>query len=156
MRMDNGQIVEMIKQIAEQCTVLKNKHTKEKNAPISYVCIFSQSEDEYNELLLAAGEMGGVVDETPTGPLFKINPIETVSGRLKLLKIRIPDKTRPERGDSDFKVSNYPDFKRAYLNKNGFKLVVRPNFEMIELMDPEFNVRVYFPDKPLDEERGIF
>ena len=146
----------MVQEIVKQATALKNKHIDNKKAPINYACIFSQTQKEYNEMLAAAGKIGSVREEMSTGILFQISPLKTVSGILKLLKIRIPDVTRPERGDADFTIPNYPGFKKKYLPRAGWKLIrKREDFEMLELMDPEFNVRVYFSNPPLDRQLGI-
>lgn len=99
--------------------------------------------------------IGNVIKETPTGPLFHITPLNTVAGKLQLLKIRKPDATRPELGDADFTVTNYAEFKKKCLSQRGFKLIVRENFEMIELVDPQFNVRAYFSNPPLNEQLKI-
>ena len=40
--------------------------------------------------------------------------------------------------------SNISEFKEKYLSQKEFKLIMRENFEMIELIDPQFDVRVYF------------
>lgn len=145
----------LIKSIVEKATALKNKHIDNKKAPVNYACIFSQNKEEYDGLLTAARKIGKVIQETPTGPLFYIKPLQTVSGVLKLLKIRIPDPTRPEQGDADFTISNFPEFEKKYLSKKGFKIIQRENFRMIELMDSEFDVRAYFSNPPLDEQLNI-
>ncbi len=100
-------------------------------------------------------KIGKVIQETPTGLLLHIEPIQTVSGVLKLLKIRIPDSTRPERGDADFTISNFSEFKKKYLLKPGFKIIKKPDFYMIELMDSDFDVRAYFSNPPLDQQLNI-
>ena len=127
-----------VQNIVERASILKNKHTDNKNARVNYACIFSQSEDEYKDLLATTRGLGTIIEETPTGYLFRINPLETVAGVLRLLKIRIPDVTRPERGDADFTIPNYPAFKKKYLSREGFQLIKkREDFEMIELMDAQ-------------------
>jgi len=153
--MKSEDLIVLVQDIVKQACELKNKHTNQVNAPVNYTCIFSQSELEYNTLISTAKKIGTIIKETATGPLFRIQPITTVSGKLKLLKIRYPDKTRPERGDADFTVSNYSEFKKKYLPKKGFKLISRDNWEMIELMDSESDVRVYFSHPPLDVQLGI-
>ncbi len=154
--MDVQDLKAMVQEIIEQARLLKDKHTDQKNVPVNYACIFSQSKKEYEELLEVSRKIGKIIEEMTSGVLFQISPLKTESGTLKLLKIRIPDVTRPERGDADFTVSNYPDFKKKYLPKNGFSLIKkREDFEMLELMDPEFHVRVYFSDPPLDVQLGI-
>jgi hypothetical protein len=146
---------QLVEEIVKNANDLKNKHTSEKNAPVNYACVFCQNNEQYNSLVALAQEIGKVVEETPTGPLFHIQPLDTVAGKLRLLKIRKPDATRLELGDADFTVSNYPEFKKKYLSQKGFKLIVRKNFEMIELVDPKSNVRAYFSNPPLDKQLGI-
>ena len=153
--MDATELKRLVMEIVKNANDLKNKHTSEKNAPVNYACIFCQSEAQYNELIEATRKIGTVIDETPSGPLFQIQPLDTVRGKLRLLKIRNPDKTRPELGDADFTVRNYPEFKRNCLKNTGFKLIQKEKFKMIELVDPKFNVRAYFSHPPLDEQFGL-
>ncbi|MBU3958213.1 MAG: segregation/condensation protein A [Nanoarchaeota archaeon] len=143
-----------VREIVKRACDLKNRHTDEKDAPVNYACVFSQDKQEYDSLLEAAEKLGTVKEETPTGTLFQIRPLDTVSGKLRLLKIRLPDIARPERGDADFTVSNFSEFKKKYLPQKGFKLIKRENFEMIELMDGGFEARAYFSNPPIDEHLG--
>jgi hypothetical protein len=153
--MKTEDLKKLVKSIVEEATALKNKHIDDKNTPVNYACIFSQSEEEYKELLEVARKIGKTIQETSTGLLFQIEPLETVSGVLKLLKIRIPDTTRPERGDADFTISNFPEFEKKYLSKPGFKILKKPDFYMIELTDSNFDVRAYFSNPPLDKQLNI-
>jgi len=145
----------LIQDIVLKSCELKNKHTTEKNAQVNYAAVFSQDEKEYNEFYELAKQIGKVIQGTPTGDLFEIDAVDTVSGKLQLLKIRKPDATRLERGDADFTVTDYPTFKSTYLVKPGFKLIERTDFEMIELTDSTFNVRAYFSNLPLDKQLGL-
>lgn len=153
--MESEDLKKLVQSIVEKATALKNKHIEYKNTPVNYACIFSQSEEEYNELIEAGRQIGKVIQETKTGLLFHIEPLETISGILKLLKIRIYDPTRPERGDADFTISNFPEFEKKYLSKPGFKIMKKPDFYMIELMDSDFDVRAYFSNPPLDAQLKI-
>lgn len=112
--MNTEDLKNKVQSIVEKATALKNKHTTDKNAPVNYACIFSHSKKEYTELLELTTKIGTVVEETPTGMLFQIEPLKTISGVLKLLKIRIPDSTRPELGDADFTISNFTDFEKIF------------------------------------------
>jgi len=153
----------LIQSIVSQTKELKDKHLTGNNSRVNYVAIFSQSDDEYKDLLEAMKEIGGVAVDTnnlegfkaETGPLFKITPLDTAAGSLELVKIRKPDKTRPERGDADFTVDNYDKFKKEFLGREGFNLIKRGNFEMIEIIDPEFNVRAYFSNSPLEKQLKV-
>jgi len=146
---------QLIQNIVSQACSLKNKYTGESAAPVNYACIFTQSQAEYEHFLRLAEGLGKAIENTQSGPLFQIEPLETTAGPLKLLKIRIADPTRPERGDADFTLADYPAFKEKYLAQPGFKLIPRDGFEMIELVDPKFNVRCYFSNPPLDQQLGI-
>jgi len=148
----NIEFYDLVKKIVKQATQLKDKHTHEAKAVAEYACIFSQSKEEYDELVRTVKKIGSQIKETPTGLLFLVTPIETVSGSLRLVKIRLPDSTRPERGDADFRVSDYKNFKERFLKKAGFSLIQRSDFEMIELADKRFNVRAYFSNPPISKQ----
>jgi len=145
----------IVQQIIAQARDLKDKHTYEKDAQVNYACIFSQNESEHQSFISAARGIGKILEDTPTGPLFLIEPLNSVAGPLRLLKIRFPDITRPELGDADFTIRNYAEFKKKYLEKEGFKLIVREKFEMIELKDTSFSVLAYFSNPPLDVQFKI-
>ncbi|RJO60519.1 hypothetical protein C4544_04930 [candidate division WS5 bacterium] len=153
--MTKEELQELAKDIVKHACELKDKHTDQKDAPVHYCCIFSQSDDEYGDLLSAANKIGKVIEETPTGPLFQIELIETVSGSLQILKIRTPDPTRPERGDADFAAKNYEEFKEKYLSEPGFNMIERDTLEMIEIMDSAFNVRAYFSNPPVEVQYDL-
>ncbi|MFA6197716.1 MAG: hypothetical protein WC734_00980 [Patescibacteria group bacterium] len=152
--MTKEDIKNIVKEIIVQANTLKHKYVSEL-APVNYACIFCQNDIEYASFLDAAKQIGRVIKETPGGPLFQIEPLSTIAGNLQLLKIRQPDPTKPERGDADFTLSNYDEFKSVHLTQKGFKLINKIEFEMIELMDPDYNVRVYFSNPPLDKQLGI-
>lgn len=131
--MESANIEHLIQEIVKEANELKNLHTNEKNARVNYACIFAQNQIEFDKFLKDAEQIGNVIKQTETGPLFEIKPLNTISGTLRLLKIRMPDKTRTEKGDADFTISNYNEFKKNHLSKHGFKLIQRTNYEMIEL-----------------------
>ncbi len=141
----------LIKIIVAEASNLRDARTTEPGAPVNYACVFSQNEQEYESLLAVARQLGKVVQETKTGLVFYIEPLNTIAGNLRLVKIRKPDPKRPERGDADFTIADYPAFKKTYLGKPGFKIIERPDMEMIELIDPAFNVLAYFSNPPLNK-----
>lgn len=145
----------IIDYIVEKCVDLKNKYVEEE-LEIDYICIFSQNQEEYDQFLELASSIGEIVDETKTGPVFNFNsPPQTLAGIPKLLKIRIPDPTRPQRGDVDFN-TDYDNFKRKYLDNKSFKLTKSwDGFEMIELRDENYDVLVYFSMIPLSRTLGV-
>ncbi len=145
----------LVKEIVAQANSFKNTLVKE-NVPVNYACIFSQSEEEFKMLLEATLQLGGkVVIKTQAGPVFQIDPLLTIAGNLQLLKIRKPDPKRPERGDADFTLQNYDQFKKENLSRPDLNLIKRDNFEMIEAISPDYNVLVYFSNPPLDRQLGL-
>ena len=153
--MNQKKFLNFVKEIVEKSNNLKNKYTDETDAYVNYACIFPQTDKEYDKYFKLASNLGKIVMETKTGPLFQIQPLKTVSGLLQVLKVRKPDPTRTELGDADFTVSDYPKFKETYLDKEEFKLIERPNMEMIELREDSCDVLVYFSFPPMDEQLGI-
>jgi hypothetical protein len=149
--MGKEDFIQLVKKIVSDAKHLKDTFTEEAEAPVNYACIFCQNEAEFDEFSGMAKEIGGIFQETPTGPLFKTEPIDTDSGQLELLKVRRPDETRKERGDADFTVKDYSSFKAKYISKPRFKLIERADGEMIELTAPDATVRVYFSEHPLDK-----
>lgn len=153
--METEDLKSIVKDIVEKATILKNKHTECKDAPVNYACFFSHSDEEFASLVGLADKMGSVVKETPTGPIFLIETISTVAGNLKILKIRKPFTDKPQMGYADFTLSDYPSFKKTYLSDDRFELTVRENYEMIGIKDSEFDVFAYFAYPPLDEQLSI-
>ena len=149
------EIKEIILSVVRRAQKLKDTHTDEKGAPVNYACLFAQTDDEWQEMNDAVAATGSVIKETPTGPLYLIQPLKTSAGVLKLIKVRKPDPTRTERGDADFTVADYPSFKSKALSLPGFSLIERPDFEMIELMQKNVPVRAYFSHPPIDVELGV-
>ncbi len=139
----------LIQTIIAEASKLRDARTTEHRAPVNYACVFSQNEQEYESLLVVVGQLGKTVQETTMGQVFYIEPLNTIAGNLRLVKIRKPDPKRTEQGDADFTVADYPTFKKTYSGKPGFKIIKRPNMEMIELADPAFNVLAYFSNPPL-------
>lgn len=149
-------LLEIINYIVDNTLKLKNKYTDEKSSPIDWVAVFAQNDIEYESFLKKTKSMGKIVESTPTGPIFKLSsPIKTKAGDLFIIKIRKPDKTRLQRGDGDFRLSDYKAFKKRYLADKHFKLIRRKDYEMIELRDPEFDVLVYFSDPPISKVLGL-
>ncbi len=150
-------IFKVLEFIVPRALELSRLYAGSEELPINYACIFCQNDSEFTEFNKQASEAGTVVEETPTGPLYKFNkPLETVAGLLWLLKIRKPDSERQERGDADFTLKDYKTFKEEHMqDTNHFKLIERENFEMIELRDEKFPVLTYFSNIPLTVQLGI-
>lgn len=144
-------IIKLAKDIVIEAKKLSALRTDQGEASVNYACIFTQSQSEYDDMVALMQTVTNIAADTRTGPLFKVDPISTVAGSLQLLKIRRPDPNRPERGDADFTIEDYATFKVNHLAKPGFKLIERENMEMIELIDPKFNVLAYYSHPPVAE-----
>lgn len=153
--MDEKQLFKIIDHIADEGLKAIKKHIKQK-LPIDYVGIFSKNQQEYNELIELLDKLGKRRILYEKGITFLLHkPYETKAGKLNLIKIRIPDKQKPQRGAPDFRIKNYKRFKQKYLKRKNFNLIVRKEYEMLELKDKNFDILVYFPDIPLSTELGI-
>ncbi len=150
-------INEILAYIIPKTLELNQVYIPDESVRVNYSAIFCQSDVEYEELNREASRMGDVVEDTPTGPLYKLHKsLQTPAGPLWLLKVRKPDPTRSQRGDADFTLKDYNSFKEKYLkDTEHFKLIDRGNFEMIELKDPEFDVLSYFSNIPLTVQFDI-
>ncbi|HAH04408.1 MAG: hypothetical protein UV78_C0008G0017 [Parcubacteria group bacterium GW2011_GWA2_43_17] len=133
-----------------RATALKDKYTKEHNAMAVWVCVFAQSDDEYQQLLTEAKKLGDIFEETANGPKFLLN--QPIAGTVRILKIRQPDPDKTERGDADFTISDYKAFKKEQAGQANFKIIPKDNFEMMELMEPGATVRAYFSYPSIEEQ----
>lgn len=151
--MKNEGLEKIITYLVRQGLDTIKNNTDEDQVAIDYVSIFSKDDDEFKNLELVAETMGVQVDKEniKTGKTFLLDKsIETSAGELKLVKIRIPDATRTQRGAPDFKIPNYMQFKEKYLQTSGnFTLMTRKDYEMIEIKGVD--VLVYVPSKTLSE-----
>lgn len=103
-----NKIIKIVTNIVNRSTELKNKFTDELSAPVEFVCIFCHNEKEHTQFTDFIRLLGKTVETTPIGfTYFLLKPIETLSGPLRLVKIRKPDPKRTERGDADFNTYNF-------------------------------------------------
>lgn len=154
--MNINDVYDLVKDIVNKSNILKNKYTDEINAKVNYACIFCKDEDEFNNYIAILKEDNNdIIEDTYSGPLFRLKDLETVAGMLKLLKVRRYDDKHLDLGDADFTVNNYEKFKDKYIDKPNFKLISGDGYEMLELMEEGNEVRMYFSNPPLDEELGI-
>ncbi len=146
----------VINYIVDEGEKINKKYLEEKVGSIDYLAIFCKDEKEKQELLGLMDKLGEVVQETPTGPNYKLlTPIKTKSGNVNLVKIRNADPKKSHRGAPDFRVNDYVLFKKKYLGRQNFNLIIRPGFEMIEIWDPNADVLVYYLNIPLTKQLGI-
>lgn len=141
-------LITTINYIVGRSTELKNKFIDKDSSAIEFACIFCQNEKEFRDFTNSIEKYGRIVERTKSGfTYFLDNPIETIAGPLRLVKIRKPDPKFSQRGDADFN-TNYKEFKKKYENGPKFELIKRETFEMLRLSDPNFDVMACFSNIP--------
>lgn len=150
-------VEQLAQYITDQGIIAVREYTNLKDVVIDYLAIFAKDNEEYTVLNQTAAVHGKVVDKamSHTGNTYYLTkPVQTKAGMLQILKIRKPDKTRPQRGAPDFQVENYTFFKENHLYTSGnFTLMVRKDYEMIELKGED--VLVYFPSRTFEQRNAI-
>lgn len=151
--MDN--FLTTIHYIIDRSVELKNRFTDQSKTSVEFACIFCQNEGEYKKFTNLIENLGKAVEETQSGfTYFLDEPIKTIAGPLRLVKIRKPDLKRSERGDVDFN-TDYHNFKKHFLMDPGFELIKRGTFEMLRLSNPNFDVMACFSNIPKSKDLGI-
>lgn len=111
---------------------------------ISYLTIFSESEKDFQNLR-SEMQQAGEESEANNGYKYKLNsPINYSGERIDLIRIRKPDVHRKEIGCADliYKKEDYEKLRAIALEK-GFDVIVRKDYEMIELSDFKINAYAY-------------
>ena len=137
------ELIEVVKYIATKTSKMAQKIVGT-TFPIKSLTVFAHSQPEF-ELLTGMLSKIGKSFNYKNGPrveLYKL--IKVGDNHITHLRIRKPDSERPQVGCNDFE-TNYNDFKSEYLSKhpNSLNLITRPEYEMIELYDSEFDVLAY-------------
>lgn len=155
MEADKNPIAKIILEIIQLADVVIKKYIDEELV-LDYVDIFPKSEEERLNLLEEINKLGKQISSTKTGPIYLLDePIQTKYGNLKLVRVRIYDNQKTQRGAPDFKVKDYAKFKEKYLGKDFFNLIERKEYEMLELDIKNSNVLIYFPSETLAESLGL-
>ena len=148
-------MIKTIQYIVSKSTELKNKFTDASSAPVEFACIFCQSEGKYELFTNSIKPLGKIVEDTKSGfTYFLDKPISTISGPLRLVKIRKPDIKFSQRGDADFN-TDYKKFKNTYQGDPKFELVIYKTFEMLRLSNSDFDVMACFSNIPKSKDLGI-
>jgi hypothetical protein len=119
--------------------------------PIPYLTIFAHYPEEYEKLRQIILKLGSEV-QANNGVAVKLdNPIKAADQYIPKIRIRQPDPYRYQVGCNDFKVPDYEQFKSMLVNtgRQGYRISQRPDYEMIEIFDPDFDVLAYVVSKDL-------
>ncbi len=137
-------LYEAINYVATETTKLA-KNITGNVYPISSLTIFAHYPEEFEGLKKVLFEIGNLESEH-NGPFVRLHePIQLPNNKLDLLRVRKPDPYRMQVGCNDFEVQNYQEFKDRLLNSNpnNLRIIKRPDYEMIEFFDPDFDVLAY-------------
>lgn len=143
------ELVEAVKYVAKETSRLAEKIVG-KAFPITSLTIFAHSQPEF-ELLIKILEGLGKPYNYNNGPRVELfEPIIVDNNQITHLRVRQPDSNRPQVGCNDF-ATDYEAFKKEYLTKypDNLLLIKRPEYEMIELSDPKFQVLAYVVSKKI-------
>lgn len=136
---------EAARYIATMTTQLCKKITGS-SFPIPDITVFSHYSEEFEKLKKIVQTLGSFVKEN-NGPFVKLRePLRVVGSEISLLRVRHPDPYRSQVGCNDFQVPDYDAFKHTYLTEkyqHNVRVFQRPEYEMIELFDPEYDVLAY-------------
>ncbi len=146
---------QVIRQIVDSAYSLATGQTADWPMKASWCCIFTQTQKEFSNWTSLAESRGILAKETKNGPVCVIPPIATDAGLVRVVEVRAPDEIRVGRGDADFRVEDQAAFKSKFRNRDGFSLMERQDFEMIELLVAECNTRAYFSNPPVEQHDGI-
>ena len=144
MKIQDGQeLLSAVCNVVEQTSLLAEIIVG-KRFPIKSLTIFSHNEGEFEKLKGILTTLGSPYNENNGPRVILYEPIRTNGNAITHLRIRKPDPERPQVGCNDFE-TDYESFKSQYLEKypDNLKLIQRPEYEMIELSDPTFDVLAY-------------
>jgi hypothetical protein len=137
------ELIKAVKYIASETSKMAQKIVG-KTFPIKSLTVFAHSQTEFEILTEILAKIGKSYNYN-NGPRVELyEPIEVEENRITHLRIRKPDPERPQVGCNDFE-TDYETFKSEYLSQypDNLILIKRPEYEMIELRDKEFDVLAY-------------
>lgn len=137
------ELIEVVAYIARETTQLCQSIIG-KPFPIKSLTVFTHDEMEYKLLFAILATLGNPYNYN-NGPRVELfEPIIVDDNKITHLRIRKPDIERPQLGCNDFE-TDYESFKKEYLLKYPayLKLIIRPEYEMIEFHDDKFDVLAY-------------
>ncbi len=121
---------------------------------LDFVDIFPKSVEECTKLTSELRVLGSPVFSTETGATYKLHvALPTASGDFSLVRVRKFDPTKLEfLGHPDYVFKNYAMVKELLLRDPHVNVVTRPEYEMLEIWDKDFEVCLYVPSVPLSND----
>lgn len=137
-------IEDRISKIIQKTHQLEKACYPEYKFNITYLTIFSQSKKDFRETRSKLAKLGKET-KANNGYKYKLNNTIKDSGEeIDLIRLRKPDLHRKELGCADlaFKEEDYARLRDKALN-DGYDVILRKGYEMIELSDFHINVYAY-------------
>lgn len=139
--MDILERITKIVKAVQKISMICYPHSKFK---IGLITIFSKSEDDLQNLVVQLTELG-IQNPIKNGIKFILNnDLEILGEKIKKIRIRNPDIHRQEIGCGDliYEKSKYAALRETALRKK-LDIIIRRNYEMIELSTFDINVYAY-------------
>src|SRR5579863_7562137 len=129
-----------VESVIQKVHMLAKKCYSDFEFTISFLTLFSHSEEEFSNLQ-ATMQSIGEESQANNGYKYQLRtPFEMPNENISLVRIRRPDIHRKEIGCVDFsyKEKDYPKLRAIALEK-GYDIIIRKGYEMIELSDMKIN-----------------
>lgn len=111
---------------------------------VDYASIYAQGPEDLETVSKELEANGAVALQNPSGDYYRLtSPLNIAAITINLCRVRRFDIDHPELGYADIEVQDFEGFKRKYLPRPHFSLL-NSSEEMVELRNPNFNVRAYF------------
>lgn len=144
---NNAKLHQAIKYIDRNCTKTIKKVIGKELPIAGNIAVFTHTADEYKILESIAKNIVEPTVHLNQKYLRLKKPIFIANNKYEWLYIRKPHKDSPQIGDIDFILSDedYNNFKNEVVkgNYNYTRIYNRPNWDMIEIVDPRSNVLPY-------------
>ncbi len=117
------------------------------NIAIDFIDIFPISHAERKKIELNIKENSKIIEKDNKGEFYLLNdPISTIYGELRVIKLRIFDENKKERGTIDFKCNDYNSIKEIIKDRENVYIIHREWDELIEI--PIQDNYIYISNKP--------
>ena len=141
---------DLFEYIVSMSLAMVKKHVAQEDLTwrVDFVAIYARSDEEFEKISAELKENGTVSLPRPEGDYYLLNePLETSVGIIMNCRVRRNPEGYKERGYVDFESVNHEDFVKKYSEKEFFRIMPGSGVPMVELFDPSFDVRAYFPDE---------
>ncbi len=114
---------------------------------IDFIDIFPISYAERERIELDIRESSKIIEKDNKGEFYLLNePISTIYGELRVVKLRIFDEHKKKRGTMDFKCNDYNSIKAIIKDRENVYIIHREFDELIEI--PIQDNYIYISNKP--------